>query len=68
MDQPTGPSGVHPKNRLSPGVWITAVSRAAEPVLAASAVRFRPPASSVWQLGADQRGERPRFRPGVTGR
>lgn len=29
--QAMGPSGVQPKNRLTPGVWMTAMSAAAEP-------------------------------------
>src|SRR5262249_57094625 len=44
IPQPTGPSGVHPKNWLTTGGWMTNASAAAAPTLAAPTARLRLPA------------------------
>ena len=47
MVQPTGPSGVHPKNWLTPGVCTTAASTPNDTAVEASTVGLVPPASTV---------------------
>jgi hypothetical protein len=45
--QPTGPSGVQPKNWLSPGVCTTATSMPADAAVEASTAGLVPPVSTV---------------------
>ncbi len=48
MPQATGPSGVQPKNWLTPGVSTMAASAPADTAVVASTSGLRPPVSSVW--------------------
>ena len=48
MPQPTGPSGVQPKNWLTPGVWITPARTASEAAVEASTAGLPPPSTTVW--------------------
>ena len=67
--QASGSSGRQPKNRLTPGVWTTATSTANEPAAVASTSGLRRPAHAVCaELGADQRGQAHRCRPGCASR
>src|SRR5258708_39590211 len=47
MLQPTGPSGLQPKNWLMPGVWTTAIRPAVEPRAAAATQALRQPTPSA---------------------
>ncbi len=66
MPQATGPSGVQPKNWLTPGVWMTPTRAAAEPIPAVSTLRSSPPVSSVcasWVPTTEARATVPARRP-----
>src|SRR5262249_30211197 len=59
MPQPTGPSGVHPKNWLTPGVWTMPTRAATEARLATSVDGLVPPATKVWPSWVPTRAASP---------
>ena len=62
MVQATGPSGVQPKNWLTPGVWTIAARAAIDATVETTTTGLRPPATTVWPNSVPTRATRPTVR------